>query len=52
MPKRSRILLIAMSAAFGLCILGLIGGMFYDLTAVSLHPRSLETVLGNCIPYY
>jgi hypothetical protein len=50
--KASRFLLYAMSAAFGICILGLIGGMLYDLCVVFLRHRTLESVLGNSIPFY
>ena len=35
MSQRSRILLIAMSVAFGIAVLGLVAGMFYDLYLVS-----------------
>lgn len=52
MKKPSRFLLFAMSAAFGVCILGLIGGMLYDLYVVFLRHRTLESVLGNSIPFY
>jgi hypothetical protein len=52
MTKVSRLLLVAMSVAFGICILGLIGGMFYDLGVVCLRHRTLESVLGNSIPFY
>lgn len=52
MTKPSRFLLIAMCAAFGICILGLIGGMLYDLCVVLLRHRTLENVLGNSIPFY
>jgi hypothetical protein len=41
-----------MSAAFALCILGLIGGMLYDSCVVFLRHRTLESVLGNSIPFY
>jgi len=41
-----------MSSAFGICILGLIGGMLYDLGVVFLRHRTLESVLGNSIPFY
>jgi hypothetical protein len=41
-----------MSAAFGICCVGLIGGMLYDLYVVFLRHRTLESVLGNSIPYY
>jgi hypothetical protein len=52
MTTASRLLLVAMSAAFGICILGLIGGMLYDLGVVFLRHRTLESVLGNSIPFY
>jgi hypothetical protein len=52
MTKPSRFLLYAMSAAFSICILGLIGGMLYDLCVVFLRHRTLESVLGNSIPFY
>jgi len=52
MTKFSRFLLYAMSAAFGICCVGLIGGMLYDLYVVFLRHRTLESVLGNSIPYY
>ena len=51
MSKRSRILLIAMSTAFGVAILGLVAGMFYDLYLVSVRHVQLENVLGNSITY-
>jgi hypothetical protein len=41
-----------MSAAFGICILGLIGGMLYHLYAVFLRHRTLESALGNSIPFF
>ena len=41
-----------MSTAFSICILGLIGGMLYDLCVVLLRHRTLESVLGNSIPFY
>ena len=52
MTKPSRFLLVAMSGAFSICILGLIGGMLYDLCVVFLRHRALESVLGNSIPFY
>jgi hypothetical protein len=52
MTKPSRFLLYAMSTAFAVCILGLIGGMLYDLGVVFLRHRALESVLGNSIPFY
>ena len=52
MSRLSRRIFIAMSIAFGLCILGLGGGMAYDLFLVLAHHGTLETVLGNSIPFY
>ena len=45
MSKRSRFLLIAMSAAFGIAALGLIIGICYDLYLVSIRHTQLENVL-------
>ncbi len=50
--KPPKFLFFTMSAAFAVCILGLIGGMLYDLYAVFLRHRTLENVLGDSIPYY
>jgi hypothetical protein len=50
--KRSRFLLVAMSAAFGISCLGLILGMLYDLYVVFVRHAQLETVLGGSITYY
>ena len=52
MSKSSRILLILMSIAFGLCILGLAGGMAYSLFALAARHRSLDQVLGNSTLFY
>jgi hypothetical protein len=52
MRTPSRFLFVAMSAAFGMCILGLIGGMLYDLCVVFLRHRTLESVLENSIPFF
>ncbi len=51
MSRRSRFLLMAMSAAFGIAALGLVLGMCYVLYLVSFHHGQLENVLGNSIPY-
>jgi hypothetical protein len=51
MSKRSRFLLIAMSVAFGIAALGLIGGIFYDLYLVSIRHVQLENALGTGIAY-
>ena len=52
MTKLSRYLLYSLSAAFSICILGLIGGMLYDLGVVFLRHRTLESALGSSIPFY
>jgi hypothetical protein len=52
MTRPSRFLLYAMFSAFFICILGLFGGMLYDLCVVFLRHRTLESVLGNSIPFY
>jgi hypothetical protein len=51
MSRPSRFLLIAMSAAFGICIFGLSLGMFYDLYAIYIMHRPSENILSNSIPY-
>ncbi len=51
MNRHSRNLLIAMSTAFALCILGLIAGMLYYLCAVYIGHRTLESVMSHSILY-
>ena len=51
LTRTSRTLMIAMSIAFGVCILGLIAGMIYYLCAVYLGHRTLESVMSNSIGY-
>ena len=51
MTRRSRYLLIAMSIAFGICIVGLVVGMAYYLSAVYIWHRTLENVMGHSIPF-
>jgi hypothetical protein len=51
MSRPSRLLLVAMSTAFGICIFGLLLGMFYDLYAIYVMHRPSENILGNSIPY-
>jgi hypothetical protein len=51
MTKSSRYLLIAMSTAFGLCILGLIAGVVYFLGAVYFGHATFDHVMRNIIPY-
>jgi hypothetical protein len=51
MSPRSRILLIAMSAAFGIAAFGLIIGMCYNLYLVSFRHVQLENALGTSIAY-
>jgi len=41
-----------MCTAFGLCIAGLVLGMAHDLFLVLRDHRTLESVLGNSIPFY
>jgi hypothetical protein len=52
MTPRSRFLLLSMCTTFGLCILGLISGLLYALSAVFLGHRAIDNVLGDCITYY
>jgi hypothetical protein len=51
MSRRSRFLLIAMSASFGIAAIGLVAGMFYDLYLVSIRHVQFENVLGSSIAY-
>jgi hypothetical protein len=51
MSRRSRYILIAMSAALGIAALGLIAGICYDLYLVSIRHIELENVLGSSIAY-
>jgi hypothetical protein len=51
MSRRSRFLLITMSAAFGIAALGLVAGMCHDLYLVSIRHVQLENVLGSSIAY-
>jgi len=41
-----------MCTCFGLCILGLFGGVLYVLFVVLAHHRTLDSVLGNSIPFF
>lgn len=52
MTRPSRILLIGMTAAFGICVLGLILGMSYSLFEYFFRHRELWTVLNGSISYY
>ncbi len=52
MTSPSRLLLIAMSASFALCILGLLLGMLYSLYASFFRHQALESILSRSIPYY
>ena len=52
MSSPSRLILLAMSTSFALCILGLIAGMLYSLFEFSLRHKSLESILSQTIPYY
>ena len=51
MTRLSRNLLIAMSIAFAICILGLVLGMAFYLTAVYAGHHSLESVMSNSIAF-
>jgi len=51
MSRRSRFLLIAMSASFGIAALGLMIGLFYDLYVVAIRHGQLENALGKSISY-
>lgn len=51
MSRRSRLLLIAMSVAFGVAAVGLLLGMFYDLYLVAVRHAQLESALGRSISY-
>jgi len=50
--KPSRVLFVSMCAAFGLCIVGLVLGMAYNLFLVFRDHRSLDSVLGDSIHFY
>jgi len=52
MTSPSRLLLISMSTAFALCILGLLLGMLYSLYASFFRHQALESILSRSIPYY
>ena len=41
-----------MSVAFGLCCVGLIGGMAYTLFFYFMGHKTLEQILGHSIPFY
>jgi hypothetical protein len=52
MTKAAKFLLVCMSTAFGMCILGLLLGMVYSLYESLAKHRDLWTVLSRSIPYY
>ncbi len=52
MSPRTRFLFLAMCLAFGLCILGLCGGTIHALYLVFAHHQTLDSVLGNSIPFF
>ena len=52
MTKPAKFLLLSMSAAFGICIVGLILGMIYGLYESLARHRDLWTVLSRSILYY
>ena len=41
-----------MCTAFGLCCLGMLGGLIHGFYATFHQHRTLEDVLGHSIPYY
>ena len=41
-----------MCTAFGVCCLGMVGGLIHGLYATIYQHRTLEGVLGHSIPYY
>jgi hypothetical protein len=52
MPRRAQFFFLAMCVAFSICIFGLLAGMAYVLFAVFAHHRTLDSVLGNSIPFF
>jgi hypothetical protein len=52
MNKSSKFLLIAMSAAFAICILGLSVGMIYSLYESFVHHQELWPVLSRVVGFY
>jgi hypothetical protein len=52
MTKPAKFLLVCMSTAFGICILGLILGMIYSLYESLAEHRDLWTVLSGSISFY
>jgi hypothetical protein len=41
-----------MCTAFGLCCLGMLGGLIHGFYATIYQHRTLEDILGHSIPYY
>lgn len=52
MTSPSRFVLLSMSTAFAICILGLILGLLYSLYESFLNHKDIETILSGSIPYY
>ncbi len=52
MTSPSRLVLVSMSTAFAVCILGLILGMLYALYESFFRHKDLEIILSRSIPYY
>jgi hypothetical protein len=52
MNKGSRVLLICASAVFGLCCLGLLTGLIYNLVEYSRKTQAFDQILANSIPFY
>jgi len=41
-----------MCIAFGLCCIGMLGGLIHGFYATFYEHRTLEDVLGRSVPYY
>jgi hypothetical protein len=52
MNKASKFLLVAMSAAFGICIVGLSFGMLYSLYESLVRHQELWPVLSRSVQFY
>ena len=52
MTSRARFFFVSMCISFALCIAGLVFGMAYNLFLVFRDHRTLESVLGNSVPFY
>ena len=52
MKKASKVLLICASSAFGLCCVGLLAGLIYNLLEYSRKTQAFDHILANSIPFY